>query len=166
MDKIDFVELATFCVNRYKETHTGSGERYEGTLYAAIFDNNEVRCSTTPHILRNAEQCILIHHRSQIAISNWYSWYFVEYINTEGCVCGSYLDNGYSLDINAWGSFANQVMSLDYNGSHLYWCDAPWDLHLPQIWELYNRIKNTTVQRNFTIRSADHHRSHSEDVWF
>ena len=23
----------------------------------------------------------------------------------------------------------------------------------------------TTVQRNFTIRSADHHRSHSEDVW-
>jgi hypothetical protein len=78
MDKIDFVELATFCVNRYKETHTGSGERYEGTLYAAIFDNNEVRCSTTPHILRNAEQCILIHHRSQIAISNWYSWYFVE----------------------------------------------------------------------------------------
>ena len=27
-------------------------------------------------------------------------------------------------------------------------------------------IKNTTVQRNFTIRSADHHRSHSEDVWF
>ena len=151
MDKIDFVELATFCVNRYKETHTGSGERYEGTLYAAIFDNNEVRCSTTPHILRNAEQCILIHHRSQIAISNWYSWYFVEYINTEGCVCGSNLDNGYSLDINAWGSFANQVMSLDYNGSHLYWCDAPWDLHLPQIWELYNRIKNVKSEKEINL---------------
>ena len=24
--------------------------------------------------------------------------------------------------------------------------------------------KNTTVQRNFPIRSADHYRSHSEDV--
>lgn len=26
-------------------------------------------------------------------------------------------------------------------------------------------IGNTTVQRNFPIRSTDHHRSHSEDVW-
>ena len=26
-------------------------------------------------------------------------------------------------------------------------------------------IKSTTVQRNFPIRSTDHHRSHSEDVW-
>ena len=24
---------------------------------------------------------------------------------------------------------------------------------------------STTVQRNFPIRSTDHHRSHSEDVW-
>ena len=30
----------------------------------------------------------------------------------------------------------------------------------------HKNLKDTTVQRNFTIRSADHHRSHSEDVWF
>ena len=28
-----------------------------------------------------------------------------------------------------------------------------------------NSNDNTTVQRNFPIRSTDHHRSHSEDVW-
>ena len=31
---------------------------------------------------------------------------------------------------------------------------------------LYSIIYNiTTVQRNFPIRSTDHHRSHSEDIW-
>ena len=28
----------------------------------------------------------------------------------------------------------------------------------------YNYMRFTTVQRNFSIRSADHYRSHSEDV--
>ena len=28
-----------------------------------------------------------------------------------------------------------------------------------------DEAQNTTVQRNFPIRSTDHHRSHSEDVW-
>ena len=30
--------------------------------------------------------------------------------------------------------------------------------------QIYKR-RITTVQRNFPIRLADHHRSHSEDVW-
>ena len=143
MDKIDFIELATFCVNRYKEAHTGSGERYEGTLYVAILDDNEVRCSTTPHILRNAEQCILIHHRSQIAISNWYSWYFVEYINAEGSVCGGNLENSFKLKIESWGSFSNQVMSLSYGNDNLnlYWCKAPFDKGIKKAWELYSKLK-------------------------
>ena len=34
-----------------------------------------------------------------------------------------------------------------------------------QIPEGENIIGGTTVQRNFPIRSTDHHRSHSEDVW-
>lgn len=143
MEKIDFVELATFCVNRYKEAHTGSGERYEGTLYVAILDDNEVRCSTTPHILRNAEQCILIHHKSQIAISNWYSWYFVEYINAEGSVCGGNLENSFMLKIESWGSFSNQVMSHSYGNDNLnlYWCKAPFDKGIKKAWELYSKIK-------------------------
>ena len=38
-----------------------------------------------------------------------------------------------------------------------------WLLTHPQAIEESNQ--NTTVQRNFPIRSTDHHRSHSEDVW-
>jgi hypothetical protein len=33
----------------------------------------------------------------------------------------------------------------------LYWCDAPWDLHLPQIWELYNRIKNVKSEKEINL---------------
>ena len=143
MDKIDFVELATFCTNRYKEAHTGTGEKYEGTLYVAILEGNKILCSTTTHILRNAEQCILIHQKSQVAISNWYSWYCVEYINAEGCVCGSELDKEFKLKIESWGSFSNQVMSLSYGNDNLnlYWCKAPFDKGIEKTWKLYSKLK-------------------------
>ena len=151
MNKVDFIELANYCVNRYKESHTSQGERYEGTLYAAISEGNNILCSTTPHILGNAKECILIHQRSQVAISNWYSWYFVEYINSEGCVCGGNLGNGFTLNITAWGSFSNQVMSLDYNETHLYWCDTPWGASLPKVWKLYNRIKDVKSENEIEL---------------
>ena len=143
MDKIDFIELATFCVKRYKEANTGTGQKYESTLYVAILEGNKTLCSTTPHILRNAEQCILIHQKSQVAISNWYSWYCVEYINSEGCVCGSVLENEFKLKIESWGSFSNQVMSLSYGNDNLnlYWCKAPFDKGIQKTWELYSKLK-------------------------
>ena len=106
-----------------------------------------MQSSTTPHILCNAEQCILIHHRSQVAISNWYSWYFVEYINKEGCVCDGDLENGFKLKIEAWGSFSNQVMSLSYGNDNLnlYWCKAPFDKGIQKAWDLYSKLKEIKV---------------------
>ena len=143
MDKIDFIELATYCVKRYKEANTGTGQKYESTLYVAILEGNKILCSTTPHILRNAEQCVLIHQKSQVAISNWYSWYCVEYINPEGCVCGSVLENEFKLKIESWGSFSNQVMSLSYGNDNLnlYWCMAPFDKGIQKAWKLYSKLK-------------------------
>ena len=80
MANVDFVELAIYCANRYKEAHTEkNSERYVGTLYVCIAEDNSIMCSKTPHILRSAHQCILIHERSELAISNWYSWYRVEF---------------------------------------------------------------------------------------
>ncbi len=141
MEKVDFIELAEYCVNRYKEAHNSKSDSYQNTLYIAIMDDNRVLLSSTPHILRSAKKCLLIHQRSQLAISNYYSWYKVEYINEDGCIQGENLGDGFTIKIDAWGGFANQVMSLDYEGEHLYWCETPWTDNVPKIWELYTRVK-------------------------
>ena len=60
MSNIDFVELATFCANRAKETRSNWGGKYERTHYVSILDDNTVKYSMTPHVLRNAHQCILM----------------------------------------------------------------------------------------------------------
>jgi len=141
MDKINFVELATYCANRYRESHNTTNDSYAGTLYVAIMEDNKVLCSKTPHILRNAKRCILVHQRDQLAVTNYYLWYFVEYIDDNGCVSNGNLGDGFSMGVSPWGGFANQIMSLDYNNSHLFWCKSPFENHMAKIWGLYIRLK-------------------------
>ena len=142
MEKIDFIELATYSTNRYKESHSDNGVRYGGTLYVAIDEDNNVKCSKTPHILRNAVQCLLIHCKLELAVTNWYSWYNVEYINEEGCVLDSNLGNKFELYTLASGSYSNQMMRLTYNEMELYSCYTPWEDNIGKIWRLYCEVKD------------------------
>lgn len=136
----NFIALASYCVNRHQNSLNQEYQRYIDTLFVAISHDNPVKCSTTPHLLQNAEQCILVHHITERAISNWYSWYKVETINKDGCVYAGTLERGFSLVVKAWNGYANQMMSLYYGDKHLYWCKAPWELHIPRIWELYSKL--------------------------
>ena len=151
MNKIDFIELATFCVNRYKESHNSNNNSYVGTLYVAILEDNQVLCSKTPHILTNAEKCILVHQRDQLALSNYYYWYNIEFIDENGCVYDGNLGNGYSLGVSAWGTYANQIMSLDYNNSHLFWCKPPFENCIAKIWGLYIRLKEISSAKEVEL---------------
>lgn len=150
MDKIDFIELATYCTNKYRESHNTNNNSYAGTLYVAILEDNQVLCSKTPHVLKNAEKCILVHQRDQLAVSNYY-WYNIDYINDNGCVFNGNLGDGFSIEVSAWGSFSNQIMSLDYNGSHLFWCRPPFEDHMPKVWELYTRLKDVPAEKEIKL---------------
>lgn len=139
MDKIDFIELATYSTERYKESHNHNDARYIYTLYVAIDENNNVKYSKTPHILKEAVQCLLIHHK-QIKSEkvNWYSWDDVEYIDKEGCVLERNLGNKFDLQTYASAS----VMALSYNGQELYSCYTPWEDNIGKIWSLYCEVKD------------------------
>ena len=90
-----FRDIAKYCIERYKNSLDEESERYLGTLYVSIDEHDFVDCSTTPHILSQARKCILIHSRKVLAVSNWYTWYKVEYIDEEGCVTDGMLGNGF-----------------------------------------------------------------------
>ena len=111
------------------------------TLFVAIVEGNRALCSKTPHILRDAGECILIHQRSEKAVTNWYSWYKVEYIDGEGCVFDGNLGEKFSLYIVSIDSFSNQRMQLSYDNRVIYSCRRPWEDHMAKVWQLYSRVR-------------------------
>ena len=122
MKEVDFVELAIYCQKQFEAHHIAKDERYIGTVFVSIQENNEVKFSKTPHILSNAHQCILIHEWSKLAYTNWYSWHKVEIINEDGCIHDDHLDEDFRLCVASVGSYSNQIMNLRYgNQIDLYW---------------------------------------------
>ncbi len=152
----DFKELADFCVNRYKDSLNPEYQKYVETLYVSISDDDEVRCSTTPHILNNAYRCILIHVRSELAVSNWYAWYKLEYIDENGSVSDGKLGNGFRLVSYYGQSYRDQKLNLvrdfDINNTTLiYSFTAPFEEKMQKVWDLYRRVKNAKSQAELEL---------------
>lgn len=148
MSNIDLVELANFCQRRNQEKYNSDNKYYIGTIFVAITEDGSVLTSTTYHILKNAEQCILIHKRRELAIKYYYFWYDVEYINKEGQVLENRLDDNFILKIGACNGFDNQIMFLRYEDNpinsslEVYSCREPWEKNIVKVWNLYTRVKD------------------------
>ena len=144
---IDFVELGTYCQTEYRKTLDSLKDKYRKTLFVAIMDDNSISVSATPHILSNAKKCILIHERLSLAISNWYSWYVVQFINENGEVLVGRLDNDFELCTVACGGYDNQWLELRADHRTYYSCKAPWkENDIKSIWDLYVRLKQATTE--------------------
>lgn len=144
---IDFVELGTYCQTEYRRTLDSLKDKYRKTLFVAIMDDNSISVSATPHILSNAKKCILIHERLSLAISNWYSWYVVQFINENGEVLVGRLDNDFELCTVACGGYDNQWLELRADHRTYYSCKAPWkENDIKSIWDLYVRLKQATTE--------------------
>ena len=143
MGKVDFIELAEFCTKRYKELNTSPRDRYVGTLYVAILEDNQLKCSTTPHVLKDAVKCMMIHERSALAETLWHPYGLLEFIDSEGCVHDSNLGNDFNLTISRW-EYDYLKINLSYKDNRLYMCGKPFDKNIFKIWNLYTTIMNMT----------------------
>ena len=140
MGKVDFIELAEYCVKRAKENSAPNIKKYVKTLYISISEDNNVKLSTTPHVLQGTYQCILMHEYSQIPISNIYYWYEIEYINSEGCVLTSDLGDGFNL-VSYKHKHSSSSIILRFQDKYLY---SNYDFR--RVWELYTKIKDIPLE--------------------
>lgn len=149
--KIDFVEIGKYCQEEFKKEHNSERENYRKTLFVSIQDDNRIRVSTIPHVLSNASKCLLIHEYSAQAVTNWYSWYKVQFISEEGEVLDERLDEEFKLLTRPMYGWKYQYLELYADDSNYYSCEAPWNKEdIQSVWNLYVRLKqaSTECERN------------------
>ena len=140
---IDFIELSKESLWRFRQSLGAVDvERYINTLYIAISENNEVSCAYDSAVLDGAHQCIIIHCKSSMAVSNWYNWYKLEFINHNGHNLGGIIGNDCTIKIDWEGSWSNQVMKLRQRDEVVYSCKAPFENHMQALWDAYCRTFN------------------------
>ena len=102
MARVDFVQLAEYCTERYKGSiEINRGFKYVKTTYFGIFRDNSIHYSSTPHFLHDSHQCILIHEK---AISLTYSSYKIEFINFQ-----KYIYSHNSRNIISYCNYASLI---------------------------------------------------------
>ena len=144
MAHIDFIKLATYCQEKYKEKYTSETRRYLGTKFVAITKEGEVMISATPHILEIAEQCLLLHFGSEKTSTGSWSRELIQYINREGAVADSRLDNKFWLDLR-YHHPKGYTLQLTYRDNDNVVCLLPaetWENNISKVWCLYSRIKD------------------------
>lgn len=134
MDEPSIFEIAEYCHNRLKKIN----ENYI-TCYCAIFKDNSVLCSYTPHVLlkEGVEQALLIHTGEPES--------FIEIIDPDGCVHKENLGNGFSIEY--WNLYDIGIRAYNYNGKranyYIYRCSASsFEEVVPKIWEVYCHLRD------------------------
>lgn len=139
-NNIDFYDLALFCVEEFKNALNKEKSNYIDTTFVSIDNDNNLWKSKTPHILKNAEKALLIHKKTERAYTNWYIWYKVEFIDSDGCVHANSIDDEFELRISANGEFANQCISLSAYQT-VFYCKLYDDSLIDTVWSLYVKCK-------------------------
>jgi hypothetical protein len=154
MSKVDFIKLAEHCVTKIKlSLEAGKDEIYLGTLFVAIQDDDRVFCSKTWHILEYATKCILIHSYTKKAVTNWYKWFFLEYIDENGSITNGFLGNGFRL-FTDWGrAWSDQRIILEHDNLQIYSLPAPFEDKMQKIWNLFLKVREAESNAEIKLLS-------------
>lgn len=140
------LEIAEYCKNEVEKDCKRTDRYGYEILYAAIFDDSSIKVSATPHILREASHCLLIHKWMQLAVTQYYDTYRVQHITSDGEVLEGMLDDEYSLSIYASSFNHSARICLKRNGDEVFWKALMYNTRIekmiPFTWGLYLKCKS------------------------
>lgn len=149
MDNLDFVRIATDVVNEFRLSFEGSkSSSFVNTvLYVSIKEDGNIKTSNRSEVLKGSRDCLIILTYNELAITNYYDWYAIRYIDEDGNVHNGYSQNGFTIEIETWGSYSNKRMTLHKNGIGLFdigkgLYQNPWDEPIHKLWEVYQLVKD------------------------
>lgn len=146
MSNIDFVSLAKQCQETIKgKTTIPECGKYDKTFFISISDNNIVTHSIDPEILKNAKRCILIHRSEEKTYKKWYSRYYFQMIDENGCIHEEEIDDNFSMDIQQPTSSQDTKLSLYKDDTIIYSCYPPYEKEIAKFWKVYLKARECTT---------------------
>lgn len=143
-------DQALLCLEQIKNDINNKGEyhRFCDSTFISIDSDSNILMSETPEFLKESDayQCLMIHRREEKAVTNWYSWYTIQFIDANGCVHTNELDEKFKLYVNYNGCFRNQWLHLSVEGKSIFSCPWPNKDKISIIWTLYNKCKTVASE--------------------
>lgn len=148
---IDFMSIALYRVQVISSAHSEKEDMYKETLFGAIYQDNSLLVSNSPHILNQGTRCILVHAYRKLAWTCTYSHYVLDYIDEHGVVysgssCflhdGRYVftmrDNEYNVSPAINLTWRKSEILASFN---LWGGLGPIDA-IQKCWDLYLKVKD------------------------
>ncbi|MCI9172527.1 hypothetical protein [uncultured Duncaniella sp.] len=110
-------------------------------LYIAIDIERNIKVSITSNILENAYEAILILAYEELAVINYYYWYNVYHINSEGEVSKDYQNDKFRISHSCINGYKNQYIDLLYDNTKIYSfriSHSTWSGEFKKLWSLFN----------------------------
>lgn len=140
-----------------KKKYSNPHRKYTDTIFIAIQENDIITCLKNPIVLENAQQCILAHRRSELAETNYYDWFDIEYIDEHGEPFEKCLDKNFSLCVEHDGSYRNQMLRLKSSDGIRYGWLPLWNNTasvkdcFQAMWNLYNELRKIESSKERSV---------------
>lgn len=111
------------------------------TLYIAIDKDNNIKVSMASNVLDDAYEAILILVYTQREYSNWYCWYKIFHIDSDGEVMNDYYNGKFRISRSCINGYINQYIDLLYDNTKIYSfriSHSTWSGEFKKLWNLLN----------------------------
>lgn len=148
MDIFEKKQIVEKCIKKIQKE---KGDNYIDTLYIAIDAAESVQESTDDSVLEFAEKIILIHSYRELAVTNYYVWYDIDFIDENGLVLRDQFDSAFRVYIGFVGQYANKAIYfvLDKTNTTLYFESYPCKMQ--KIWNLYLKCKECKTEKEMQL---------------
>ena len=150
MNMVNFEQIAESCVKKYQEG-LDKNVKHLQTLYVAISKDDDVTCSLTPSILKDAYRCILIHKCNSSVYPNVYR---INYISEKGGVTNGFIDKDYYISVKPDLHVQPYSFYLILENSKydiLFSFKIPFEDKLQKIWNIYCKVKDVKSKEELIL---------------
>lgn len=148
MDVWEKKQIADKCIEKYKKE---KGDKYINTLFVAIRADESVQESMDDSVLELAEKFMLIHSYRELAVTNYYTWYDIDFIDDNGSVLRDQFDSNFRVYVGFMGQYSYKVIYFDFDKTNTTLYLESYPCEMQKIWNLYLKCKECKTEKEMQL---------------
>ena len=148
MDIFEKKQIVEKCIKKYKKE---KGDKYINTLFVAIHSDDSVQESMDDSVLEMAEKFMLIHSYRELAVTNYYTWYDIDFVEDNGSVLRDQFDSNFRVYISFLGQYSCKVIYFVFDKTDTTLYIESYPCEMQKIWNLYLKCKECKTEKEMQL---------------